>query len=61
MNEKTRKSMYTLSDIGWRGVIFLGKVAFCLALGSMIPSLALDWDDNRKRKARMNNNNNKKH
>lgn len=55
MNEKTRKSLYVLADLGWRGVIGLGKVAFCLGLVTLIPSLALDWDDKRKRKARNNN------
>lgn len=57
MNENTRKRLYVLADLGWRGVVGLGKAAFCLGLISLIPSLALDWDDSRKRRARMKNNN----
>lgn len=58
MNEKTRKGLYVSSDILWRGGIFAGKVAFCLCLVAIFPSLALDIDDKRKRKARSNNKNN---
>ena len=58
MNEKTRKGLYTASDLLWRGGIWTGKVAFVLCLFAVIPSLALDIDDKRKRNAR---NNSKKH
>lgn len=58
MNENTRKGLYVTSDLLWRGGIFAGKVAFCLCLAAIFPSLALDIDDKRQRKARLNNQNN---
>lgn len=58
MNEKTKKSLYVLSDIGWRSAIGLGKIALICCGLALIPSLALDIAEKRERKARLNN---KKH
>ena len=54
MNEKTKKSMYVLADLGWRSSILLGKVALFFGLAAIIPSLALDISEKRERRARTN-------
>lgn len=58
MKEKTKKSLYVLSNLGWRSAIGLGKVALVLCGLALIPSLALDIAEKKERKARLNN---KKH
>ncbi len=55
MNEKTKKSLYVLSDIGWRSAIGLGKIALICCGLALIPSLALDIAEKKERKARINN------
>jgi hypothetical protein len=55
MNEKTKKSLYVLSDIGWRCAIGLGKIALVLCGVALIPSLALDTAEKKERKARTTN------
>lgn len=55
MNEKTKKSLYVLSDIGWRCAIGLGKIALICCGVALIPSLALDIAEKKERKARLNN------
>lgn len=55
MKEKTKKSLYVLSDIGWRCAIGLGKVSLICCGVALIPSLALDIAEKKERKARLNN------
>jgi len=55
MNEKTKKSLYVLSNLGWRCAIGLGKIALICCGVALIPGLALDIAEKKQRKAGYNN------
>lgn len=54
MNEKTKKSLYVLGDLGWKAGIGLGKLALICCGVALFPSLVLDIAEKRERKARNN-------
>jgi len=55
MNEKTRKSLYVISQLLWRGATCAGKVGVCLCGLALIPSIIQDIAEKKERQARNNN------
>ncbi len=54
MNEQSKKGLYVASDILWRWAIGFGKVALICSVSALIPSLVLDINEKKERKARYN-------